>query len=94
MKFKRTLYLYILKFQLIVACFLPGISPAQDIHFTQIYMSPLTLNPAMAGAIFKKQALINYKDQWSSITTPYKTFAASYDMRLNKKKDKKGFWRD
>ena len=91
-KLKQLFFLCFLAFQLILGGLLPSASFAQDIHFSQIYMSPLTLNPALAGAVFEKQALINYKDQWSSITTPYKTLAASYDMRFNKKKEKKGFW--
>ncbi len=67
------------------------ISSAQDIHFSQYYMSPLTQNPAMAGANYDMQALVNYKDQWQSISTPYKTMAGSFDMRFNKKNPKKGF---
>jgi type IX secretion system PorP/SprF family membrane protein len=64
---------------------------AQDIHFSQFYMSPLTQNPGMAGVNHDMQALINYKDQWKSVATPYKTVAASFDMKLTKKKEK-GFW--
>ncbi|TND10446.1 MAG: hypothetical protein FD123_88 [Bacteroidetes bacterium] len=63
---------------------------AQDIHFSQFYMSPLTLNPAMAGAQHEIQTLFNYKSQWQSVTNPYKTLGFSYDMRLNRKKDEKG----
>ncbi|MFI5151315.1 MAG: type IX secretion system membrane protein PorP/SprF, partial [Bacteroidia bacterium] len=48
---------------------------AQDTHFSQFYMSPLTQNPAMAGAVYDMQALINYRNQWSSIATPFKTMA-------------------
>jgi type IX secretion system PorP/SprF family membrane protein len=65
---------------------------AQDVHFSQFYMAPLNQNPAMAGALFDLEALANYKSQWSSITTPYKTVAVSYDMRLGKNKSKRGFW--
>ncbi|MFI5148437.1 MAG: PorP/SprF family type IX secretion system membrane protein, partial [Bacteroidia bacterium] len=64
----------------------------QDTHFSQFYMSPLTQNPAMAGAVYDMQALINYRNQWSSIATPFKTMAASYDMRLVKKKNTSGYW--
>ena len=41
---------------------------AQDIHFTQFYMSPLTLNPAMAGK-FEGTVRIGgiYRDQYRSI---------------------------
>jgi type IX secretion system PorP/SprF family membrane protein len=64
---------------------------AQDIHFSQFYMAPFNQNPALAGAVYDLEAIVNYKEQWQSITTPYTTNAASVDMRLNKKKVKKGF---
>jgi type IX secretion system PorP/SprF family membrane protein len=59
---------------------------SQDIHFSQFYMSPLTLNPAMAGVDHDFAAFLNYKDQWRGVTTPYKTVAASIDSRIWKKK--------
>lgn len=65
---------------------------AQDIHFSQMPFSPLNLNPALAGANFDMQAIINYKSQWQSVAVPYKTIGASYDMRFNRKKAKKGFF--
>ncbi len=65
---------------------------AQDIHFSQFYMSPLTQNPAMAGALNDLQATLNYRDQWKAVPAPFKTMAFSFDMKLNKKKAKKGFW--
>src|ERR1700729_1750025 len=64
----------------------------QDIHFSQFMMDPLQQNPAMAGADHDLEANLNYKNQWSSVAIPYKTIAASYDMRLSKSKGKKGFW--
>ena len=41
---------------------------AQDIHFTQFYMSPMTLNPAMAGK-FEGTVRIGgiYRDQYRSV---------------------------
>lgn len=41
---------------------------AQDIHFTQFYMSPMTMNPAMAGK-FEGTARIGgiYRGQWASV---------------------------
>lgn len=65
---------------------------AQDIHFSQMPFSPLNLNPALAGANFDMQAIINYKSQWQSVAVPYKTMGASYDMRFNKKRGKKGYF--
>lgn len=70
---------------------MPVCAAAQDIHFSQFYMSPLTLNPAMAGANHDLQAVLNYKSQWQSVTNPYKTIGCSFDMRLGKSKASKGF---
>jgi type IX secretion system PorP/SprF family membrane protein len=65
---------------------------SQDIHFSQFYMSPLTLNPGMAGVNYNFQTIVNYKDQWRGVAEPYKTFAASMDARINKKRYKDSFW--
>ena len=57
---------------------------AQDIHFTQYYMSPMTLNPAMAGK-FEGTVRIGgiYRDQWSSvINNPYRTPSAWVDAPI------------
>ena len=60
---------------------------AQDVHFSQFYLSPLTLNPALAGSIDDDQRFVlNYKNQWESFGTTYRTYAASYDLALMKKK--------
>jgi type IX secretion system PorP/SprF family membrane protein len=58
---------------------------AQDIHFTQFNGSPLTLNPALTGG-FNGLLRVNgiYRNQWSSVTSPYVTFGASVDMPLFK----------
>lgn len=64
----------------------------QDIHFSQFYMSPFTLNPAFAGAVYGMAAQVNYKDQWKSVGTPYKTYAASYDISFQKSKNAKAFF--
>ncbi len=70
--------------------FLGGNIVAQDIHFSQLEASPLNLNPAETG-YFKAdhRAVVNYRNQWASVTVPYKTFSASYE-NLQKKwlKDK------
>ena len=54
---------------------LAGTMNAQDIHFTQFYLSPLTTNPAYTGA-FEGSFRIGgiYRDQWGSvISSPYRT---------------------
>ena len=54
---------------------------AQDIHFSQFYASPLTLNPAMTGMMDGcYRVAVNYKNQWASVPAPYNTVSASFDM--------------
>lgn len=67
------------------------LASAQDIHFSQFYMSPLTQNPAMAGAQYDLSATAHFKDQWKALGSPYRTFDAAVDMRLGHKR-RKGFW--
>ena len=58
---------------------------AQDIHFSQFYMSPLTLNPAMTGVMNCDVRLTaNYRNQWASVlkSNAYNTYSASYDQRF------------
>src|SRR5258705_12244161 len=64
---------------------------AQDIHFSQFYMSPLNQNPALSGAVYDLQAGLNYKDQWKSVNSPYKTVGFYLASKLNKTSGKKNF---
>jgi type IX secretion system PorP/SprF family membrane protein len=60
----------------------------QDIHFSQYWASPLTLNPALTGNINGVlRASFDYRNQWFTIPTlnavaPYQTYQASFDMPL------------
>ena len=68
------------------AAVLPLFSLAQDVHFSQQTESPLLLNPANAGLSHKLKAIVNFKDQWNSVSsTPYRTFNVSADMIYLKK---------
>ncbi|GDX47494.1 MAG: PorP/SprF family type IX secretion system membrane protein [Bacteroidota bacterium] len=56
---------------------------SQDLHFSQYYMSPLTLNPAMTGLFNGNYRFTgNYRNQWQSVlpTVPFRTFAGSVDL--------------
>jgi hypothetical protein len=48
---------------------------AQDIHFTQYQMQPLLQSPAMAGIGHDLRAVLQHRNQWASVTTPFKTTA-------------------
>ena len=78
------------KLTLVVAClfFFMGSTvetlKAQDIHFSQFYLSPLNLNPALTGVMSCNHRFVaNYRNQWASILkgNAYNTYSVSYDMR-------------
>ncbi|MEQ8522357.1 MAG: PorP/SprF family type IX secretion system membrane protein, partial [Vicingaceae bacterium] len=59
------------------------IAYGQDYRFSQFYNAPLVINPAMAGKHDLDYRLnTNYRNQWQSISTAYRTIAASYDMPM------------
>ncbi len=58
---------------------------AQDIHFSQFYMSPLNLNPAMTGLMnCNTRVVANYRNQWSQVlrSDAYNTYSVSYDQKI------------
>ena len=60
---------------------------AQDIHFSQFYAAPMLTNPANTGNFTGSVRLgLNYRDQWGSVTVPYKTFSAYADAGIQPKK--------
>jgi type IX secretion system PorP/SprF family membrane protein len=61
---------------------------AQDIHFSQFDNSPLMINPALTGEYSGKgRFMLNYRNQWRSITkNSYRTFAFSSDRSFSKDK--------
>ncbi|NDA61963.1 MAG: type IX secretion system membrane protein PorP/SprF [Chitinophagia bacterium] len=57
---------------------------AQDLHFSQYYNAPLLMNPANTGfnPDFDFRVGANYRNQWASVGTPYKTMSAWGDVKL------------
>lgn len=65
---------------------------SQDIHFSNFYESPQCMNPALAGFFNgEHRFIINYKNQWKSVGSPYKTFAFSYDLPVDRITVKSGY---
>ena len=57
--------------------------PAQDIHFSQYYNSPLTTNPALTGVSggdIRFGGL--YRSQWNSANSPFRTAVVSADKKF------------
>jgi type IX secretion system PorP/SprF family membrane protein len=88
----KILYLLIISAFLYI---LPYRTNAQDIHFSQYTMAPLTLNPALAGVFAgDHRAFLNYKSQWvgmGSSGPTYRTSMFSYDTRLFARKFRAGY---
>ena len=64
----------------------------QDVHFSQYQTQPMMQNPALVGVKFDFGINLNYKDQWRQIGSPYKTFAASADSKLNRVPSETGYF--
>jgi type IX secretion system PorP/SprF family membrane protein len=59
------------------------VSQAQDPNFSQFFVSPLTLNPALTGkfdGVYRVAG--NYRNQWPSIYNAYNTGTVSYDVGI------------
>lgn len=83
-----SLELGIWDFGLFLFFLLPFTLSSQDIHFSQYYFSPLTLNPAHTGFFNGQHRFAtNYKTQWKDASGghPYLTFSGSYDVHILKK---------
>jgi type IX secretion system PorP/SprF family membrane protein len=61
-------------------CFL---TQAQDVHFSQFYAAPLYYNPANAGNFSGSARVgLNYRDQWGSVTVPYRSYDVYADVAI------------
>ncbi len=58
-------------------------SSAQDIHFSQFYASPLTLNPSLTGNFDGLMRFgANYRSQWGSVSVPFQTVSVYTDLNM------------
>lgn len=56
---------------------------AQDPNFSQFFVSPLTLNPALTGKFNGDYRIAgNYRDQWPSISKAFITSTVSFDLPI------------
>ncbi len=70
---------------LILATALSFAALAQDIHFSQFYMAPLQLNPALTGVMNCNQRIsANYRNQWASVLRDkaFQTYQVAYDAKI------------
>jgi type IX secretion system PorP/SprF family membrane protein len=71
-------------FLILILLFCIQVCEAQDPRFSQFYIAPDQLNPAL-GVVYdgKARFIANYRNQWSSILqdVPFRTMAAHFDIR-------------
>ncbi|MFN3939897.1 MAG: PorP/SprF family type IX secretion system membrane protein [Chitinophagales bacterium] len=59
---------------------------AQDMHFSQFFAAPLQMNPASTGNFTGIWRVgLNYRDQWGSVTIPYRTYDLYTDASIQPK---------
>ena len=67
---------------LLIACLGPA-ARGQDVGFSQFYDQPLLRNPALAGIFTGDVRFVaSYRNQWQSVTIPYRTFGLSTEVKL------------
>ena len=53
---------------------------AQDAHFSQYFVAPLSINPGLTGFMDgTARATVNYRSQWASVNNAFSTTMASLD---------------
>ena len=67
---------------IIITCLVKTTS-AQDPNFSQFFVSPLTLNPALTGKFNGNFRVAgNYRDQWPAISKAFITSTISFDLPI------------
>ena len=64
---------------------------AQDFHFSQFRETPMLINPAQTALNKDVRIIVNYKDQWRSVASPFKTYAVSGEYAINHKGEKNNY---
>lgn len=76
----RNLFQHIL---FLMVCIGPLMSYAQDVHYSQFYLSPLTTNPSNTGNFAGDWRLAgNFRNQWRSLGRPFVSTSFSYDQNF------------
>jgi len=65
--------------------FISGLSlklTAQDFRFSQFNENSSNVNPALTGCASVLKATISYRDQWRSVTVPFRTYGVNIESRF------------
>ncbi|HXD92183.1 MAG TPA: PorP/SprF family type IX secretion system membrane protein [Bacteroidia bacterium] len=64
---------------------------AQDPHYSQYNEISSYINPALCGVAYDVRAMVNYRSQWGSVSTPYKTYGGSAEFAIKHVKTRKAY---
>jgi type IX secretion system PorP/SprF family membrane protein len=64
---------------------------AQDPIFSQFHAMPLQINPGFAGSSFAPRMGAAYRNQWTGFNSAYRTYALSYEQKLERLNSGIGF---
>jgi type IX secretion system PorP/SprF family membrane protein len=64
---------------------------AQDPHYSQYNETSIYVNPALCGVAYDVRAMVNYRSQWQSVSTPYKTYGATAEFAVKHEKTRKAY---
>jgi len=68
---------------LISLIYIPSLSKGQDPHYSQFFMSPISVNPSLSGTGNNQWKMMsNYRTQWGNASTPYNTFTIYGDYKI------------
>lgn len=81
------------KLLVLLFCFATYMVSGQDLHFSQSFNQPLLYNPAQTALIpdADYRALAHYRTQWGNLPVPYKTVAATADLKAFAHQHKKSW---
>src|SRR4051794_17088853 len=77
--------IYVLGSLLLVLCFAESVKAQVDPHFSQYYVYPSWMNPALTGAFdgkYKVSAI--YRNQWGNISSPFATPGVTAEFTTEK----------
>lgn len=57
---------------------------AQDPHYSQFFMAPQLVNPALTGTGNEAKLAANFRQQWSNAGTPFRTISLAGDGKIYK----------
>lgn len=78
----------LIKYSIILLCLNGTVVKAQDPHFSQFFMAPESVNPALMGTMLESgwKVMSNYRQQWGNFGTPFNTFTVGAGAEIYNKK--------